>query len=152
MQPNTQSIMAIDWKELVTTSHLETVKAIQRELEKGHIDEVEEGLSLLMQSMSKQEKRAVRSQLIRLMKHIIKWKSQPEKRSTSWVASIVNARHEIEEEKEFEPSITDDYIRSVWEKCLSKAIVEAEADMNKKSAIRELSWDEVFNDDYSLMQ
>jgi hypothetical protein len=131
---------------------LETVKAIQRELEKGHIDEVEEGLSLLMQSMSKQEKRAVRSQLIRLMKHIIKWKSQPEKRSTSWVASIVNARHEIEEEKEFEPSITDDYIRSVWEKCLSKAIVEAEADMNKKSAIRELSWDEVFNDDYSLMQ
>jgi hypothetical protein len=144
--------MAIDWKELVTTSHLETVKAIQRELEKGHIDEVEEGLSLLMQSMSKQEKRAVRSQLIRLMKHIIKWKSQPEKRSTSWVASIVNARHEIEEEKEFEPSITDDYIRSVWEKCLSKAIVEAEADMNKKSAIRELSWDEVFNDDYSLMQ
>jgi len=106
----------------------------------------------LMQSLSKQEKRAVRSQLIRLMKHIIKWKSQPEKRSTSWVASIVNARHEIEEEKEFEPSITDDYIRSVWEKCLSKAIVEAEADMNKKSAIRELSWDEVFNDDYSLMQ
>jgi len=152
MQTNTQRIMAIDWKELVTTSHLETVKAIQRELEKGHIDEVEEGLSLLMQSMSKQEKRAVRSQLIRLMKHIIKWKSQPEKRSTSWVASIVNARHEIEEEKEFEPSITDDYIRSVWEKCLSKAIVEAEADMNKKSAIRELSWDEVFNDDYSLMQ
>jgi hypothetical protein len=144
--------MAIDWKELVTTSHLETVKEIQRELEKGHIDEVEEGLSLLMQSLSKQEKRAVRSQLIRLMKHIIKWKSQPEKRSTSWVASIVNARHEIEEEKEFEPSITDDYIRSVWEKCLSKAIVEAEADMNKKSAIRELSWDEVFNDDYSLMQ
>jgi hypothetical protein len=131
---------------------LETVKEIQRELEKGHIDEVEEGLSLLMQSLSKQEKRAVRSQLIRLMKHIIKWKSQPEKRSTSWVASIVNARHEIEEEKEFEPSITDDYIRSVWEKCLSKAIVEAEADMNKKSAIRELSWDEVFNDDYSLMQ
>ena len=144
--------MAIDWKELVTTSHLETVKEIQRELEKGHIDEVEEGLSLLMQSMSKQEKRAVRSQLIRLMKHIIKWKSQPEKRSTSWVASIVNARHEIEEEKEFEPSITDDYIRSVWEKCLSKAIVEAEADMNKKSAIRELSWDEVFNEDYSLTQ
>jgi hypothetical protein len=144
--------MPKNWKELVTTSHLETVKAIQRELEKGHIDEVEEGLSLLMQSMSKQEKRAVRSQLIRLMKHIIKWKSQPEKRSTSWVASIVNARHEIEEEKEFEPSITDDYIRSVWEKCLSKAIVEAEADMNKKSAIRELSWDEVFNDDYSLMQ
>jgi hypothetical protein len=144
--------MAIDWKELVTISHLETVKEIQRELEKGHIDEVEEGLSLLMQSLSKQEKRAVRSQLIRLMKHIIKWKSQPEKRSTSWVASIVNARHEIEEEKEFEPSITDDYIRSVWEKCLSKAIVEAEADMNKKSAIRELSWDEVFNDDYSLMQ
>ncbi len=144
--------MAIDWKELVTTSHLETVKEIQRELEEGHIDEVEAGLSLLMQSMSKHEKRAVRSQLIRLMKHIIKWKSQPEKRSTSWVASIVNARHEIEEEQEFEPSITDDYIRSVWDKCFSKAVVEAEADMNKKAAIETLSWDEVFNDDYSITQ
>jgi hypothetical protein len=36
--------MPKNWKELVTTSHLETVKAIQHELEAGNLDEVEEGL------------------------------------------------------------------------------------------------------------
>jgi hypothetical protein len=142
--------MPKNWKELVTTSHLETVKAIQHELEAGNLDEVEDGLELLLESMSKQARRSVQSQLIRLMKHIIKWKLQPERRSVSWAVSIVNARYEISEAQEYEPSITDDVIRGMWAKAFTQAKKEAELEMQKKSTIETLSWDEVFNDDYNL--
>jgi Domain of unknown function DUF29. len=144
--------MPKNWKELVTTSHLETVKAIQHELEAGNLEEAEEGLDLLLESMSKQARRSVQSQLIRLMKHIIKWKLQPERRSVSWAVSIVNARYEISEAQEYEPSITDEVIRGMWERAFKQAKKEAELEMQKKSTIETLSWDEVFNDDYSLMQ
>jgi hypothetical protein len=142
--------MPKNWKELVTTSHLETVKAIQHELEAGNLEEAEEGLDLLLESMSKQARRSVQSQLIRLMKHIIKWKLQPERRSVSWAVSIVNARYEISEAQEYEPSITDEVIRGMWERAFKQAKKEAELEMQKESNIDALSWDEVFNDDYDL--
>ena len=142
--------MAINWKDLVTTSHLETVKEIQRKLQAGDFEEVEEGLEWLLQSMSKQERRAIQSQLIRLMKHIIKWKSQPERRSVSWAVSIANARYEILEAQEYEPSITDDVIRALWERAFKQAKKEAEIEIQKKSAIQSLSWEEVFDEDYYL--
>jgi hypothetical protein len=141
--------MPKNWKELVTTSHLETVKAIQHELEAGNLEEAEEGLDLLLESMSKQARRSVQSQLIRLMKHIIKWKLQPERRSVSWAVSIVNARYEISEAQEYEPSITDEVIRGMWERAFKQAKKEAELEMQKKSNIDALSWDEVFHESYT---
>ena len=142
--------MPKNWKELVTTSHLETVREIQRALADGNLDDAEEGLDLLLESMSKQARRAVQSQLIRLMKHIIKWKMQPECRSVSWAVSIANARYEISKTQEYEPSITDEVIRAMWSRAFAQAKKEAELEMQKKSNIHTLSWDEVFNDDYNL--
>jgi hypothetical protein len=150
MQTNTQRIMAIDWKELATTSHLETVKAIQHELEAGNLDEVEEGLNELAGAMGRAERNAVDSQLVRLMKHIIKWKMQPERRSVSWAVSIANARYEISKTQEYEPSITDEVIRGMWSRAFAQAKKEAELEMQKKSTVETLSWNEVFNDDYNL--
>jgi len=141
--------MAIDWKELVTTSHLETVKAIQHELEAGNLEEAEEGLNELASAMGRAERNAVDSQLVRLMKHVIKWKSQPERRSASWAVSIVNARYEIAKTQEYEPSITDEVIRGMWERAFKQAKKEAELEMQKKSTIETLSWNEVFNESYT---
>jgi hypothetical protein len=144
--------MPKNWKELVTTSHLETVREIQRALADGNLDEAEEGLGLLLESMSKQARRSVQSQLIRLMKHIIKWKVQPERRSVSWAVSIANARYEISEAQEYEPSITDEVIRAMWSRAFTQAKKEAELEMQKKSTVETLSWNEVFSNDYSLTQ
>jgi hypothetical protein len=136
MQTNTQRIMAIDWEELATTSHLETVKAIQHELEAGNLDEVEEGLNELAGAMGRAERNAVDSQLVRLMKHIIKWKMQPERRSVSWAVSIANARYEISETQEYESSITDEVIRGMWSRAFAQAKKEAELEMQKKSTLK----------------
>jgi ribosomal protein S20 len=53
--------MPKNWKELVTTSHLETVKAIQHELEAGNLEEAEAGLNELASVMDRAERNAVDS-------------------------------------------------------------------------------------------
>ncbi len=40
-------------KELITTSHLETVKELQRELEAGKFDEVAQGLNELANAIGR---------------------------------------------------------------------------------------------------
>ncbi|UUO17643.1 DUF29 domain-containing protein [Dolichospermum heterosporum] len=88
-------IMTVPYDELVFQSpYLAVVKAKQL-LEEGKIKEVDHILESLAESMGRSEKRAVISQLTRLILHIIKWKCQPEKRSASWVISIRSARGEI---------------------------------------------------------
>ncbi len=84
------------------------------------------------------------------MKHVIKWKSQPERRSASWAVSIANVRYEIQKTQRYEPSITDDVIRDLWNSAFKQARKEAVLEMQIKSTIDSLSWDEVFNEVYSL--
>jgi Domain of unknown function DUF29 len=138
----------MDWQELSATSHYQTALEIEQELEKGNIDEASTGLKELIDAFGRSEKRALKSHLTRLMAHIIKWKTQPDKRSRSWVATIYNARDEIKDIQEETPSLTDDMIEEIWNKCLQAAKREAEADMNQDSFLSELTWKEVFEDEY----
>lgn len=138
----------MDWQGLSATSHYQTALEIEDELEKGHIQEASAGLKELIEALGRSEKRALKSHLNRLMAHIIKWKTQPEKQSRSWVATIYNAREEIRDIQEETPSLTDEVIEEIWEKCFQAAKREAEADMNQDSSVSNLSWAEVFEDEY----
>lgn len=94
-------------------------------------------------------KRAVLSHLQRLMMHIIKWFSQPEGRSSSWVKSINDARRQIEKEREKSPSIQDGFLQNEWEATEQKARKEALAETGKKADhIPPLNWKQVFEDLY----
>ena len=70
-----------DWDWLTINSHYQTATAVQQLLREGQSMEASVGLDALIEAMGRSEKRAVKSQLIRLMIHIIKWKSQPERQS-----------------------------------------------------------------------
>ncbi|RYF68053.1 MAG: DUF29 domain-containing protein [Cytophagaceae bacterium] len=146
--------MKVDWEELVTTSHLDTVGLIRQLVDEHNYEEAQEGLTELYEAMGRAERHALSSQLRRLMVHILKWKYQPEKRSTSWVRTIVNARQEIKELQEYMPSLNREYIESVWHRNTSAAIEGAKAEMNlsRKDTFEpaELTWDEVFDDEYLL--
>jgi Domain of unknown function DUF29 len=102
--------------------------------------------------MSQKEKKGLGNYLANLMMHIIKWKSQPEKRSKSWIDSIKEARDQIAEAKKKKPSLTDSYILTLWEKAFKKAIKDAEEEMEKKTHLQNLSWKEVFVDQYVLAE
>ena len=144
--------MTLAWNELVFQSpYLAVVKAKQL-LQEGKITEVDQILENLVESMGRSEKRAVSSQLTGLMLHIIKWKCQPEKRSASWVISIRSARREIADSQEEMPSLNQEFLESIWDKCFESAKQDARDEMGKKPEIIALSWDEVFEEIYTLWE
>ena len=145
-----------DWEELVTTSHLDTVTKIKWLLEEEDYEEAREGIVILEETMSAAQKRSLKSQLERLMLHIIKWQHQPQKRSTSWVRSIVNARIEIRKWQEEKPSFNNNFIYSLWNDCFLNACEEAKAEMGlsrkDKFELNPLTWEQVFEDEYLIEQ
>jgi len=140
--------MIKNWQELSSHSYYQTALAIKHALQQDNRQEAMMGIEELIEALSRSEKRALKSQLVRLMMHVIKWKSQPEKRSLSWVATIKNAREEIIDIQEETPSLTNSVILEMWDKCLQMAIRDAQGEMEKLTVIKELSWPEVFEEDY----
>ncbi len=114
------------------------------------MDEASKGLEELIEALSRSEKRALKSQLVRLMLHIIKWHSQPERHSWSWVASIKDVRDEIADIQEENPILNDAVIESLWDKAFVMAKRDAEAEIGKKSGVQSVSWRQAFVDDYEL--
>ncbi|MDZ7933480.1 MAG: DUF29 domain-containing protein [Emticicia sp.] len=88
--------------------------------------DVEEGLTQLIDVMAKAEQRALLSHLINLMMHIIKWQIQPQKRTRSWLKTIFNARYEVELAQDFNPSLNENFLKSIWDKAFLRAKKGAE--------------------------
>jgi hypothetical protein len=140
----------MNWQELSTTSHYKTAVAIKDQIALNNLTEASIGIEELIQALSRSEKRALKSQLIRLMLHIIKWRSQPERRSFSWIASIKDARDEIADIQEESPSLNDSTIEGLWDKAFIIANRDAQAEMHVKSSVKSLSWHDVFEQEYDL--
>jgi hypothetical protein len=134
----------MNWKTQAADSHYRTAVAIRDHLGAGQVAEAATGLEELIDALSRSERRALKSQLIRLMKHVLKWLSEPEQRSRSWAASIRSARREIRDIQAETPSLSDEVVRAMWDDCLEAAKDEAEAEMNQPVAVPQVSWDDVF--------
>jgi hypothetical protein len=139
-----------DWERLVFSSHYLTTLAIREELLDGNVEAALLGTTQLMESMSKIDRRAAKSHLVVLMMHIIKWRTQPHKRSKSWLTTIENARMEISDIQEDTPSITSGVLRDFWDKALQRALRLAEREMSEPPATHALTWQEVFEDEYDM--
>jgi predicted nucleic acid-binding Zn ribbon protein len=140
----------MNWQELSSTSHYKTAVAVKTAMVAGDLPAATLGIEELIQALSRSEKRALKSQLVRLMLHIIKWHSQPEKRSLSWIARIKDAREEILDIQEETPSLNKSVIKELWDKAFIMAKRDAQAEMGKTTDITHLSWQAVFEDDYDV--
>lgn len=140
---------AHNWQALATTSHYQTALAVKAELLEGNVEEAIDGVEELLEALSRSDRHALRSQLIRLMAHIIKWYSQPERRSRSWIVTIENARLEIEELTELEPSLKP-LLPNLLSELFPKAKRMAEKEMGITTVLASLSWSAVFDDEYDL--
>ena len=140
-----------NWEDIATTSEHHAVVEIKKSFDAGNYHDVEDGLTILIDTMSRSEKKALESQLVRLMHHIIKWKIQPEKQSRSWILTIKNARREIKSWKKYSPSLNDDFVRTIWNDAFGEAIDNAETETGISAKdILELTWAEVFEEEYVL--
>lgn len=65
-------------------------------LRAGELDKLDlEHLAEEIESMGKSERRALVSQLARLLMHLLKWDHQPERRSRSWRLTIQDAQTKV---------------------------------------------------------
>jgi hypothetical protein len=147
--------MKTNWQGLAGDSHLNTVLAIKKSIQMNEIQEAVEGLDELYESMARTEKRDAKSQLKRLMLHILKWNNQPEKRSISWIVSINNARQEIADAKEASPGVVNDsFLKEIWERTFEQAVDLAKSEMQmtkqQKFSPDILAWEAVFEAEYFL--
>jgi hypothetical protein len=100
--------------------------------------------------MSRRDHHALQSYLTILMQHIIKWQTQPMMRSKSWLNSIAYSRKNISALRENMPSLTDVVVQRYWEQSFQTAKKSAEREMNQTTDITSLSWQEVFEEEYTL--
>src|SRR5262245_12862607 len=140
----------MNWHELASTSPYRTAVAVEQSLRQGNTAEAAAGLQELIESLARSDKRALKSHLIRLMTHVLKWHTQPERRSRSWRATIRNARREIADIQEDTPSLNRAAIEALWASCLETAREDAAADMDQEPSLTSLSWDDAFEADYEL--
>lgn len=101
----------------------------QKKFEEIDVDNIAEEI----ESMGKSNKRALFSHVAVLMAHLLKWKYQPVRRSTSWTLTIENQRFEITDLINESPSLKREVelqFQHAYEKAL--IITAQETGINKK--------------------
>ncbi len=73
-----------------------------------------------IEDMGRSEKRSIESNLRVLLMHLLKYKYQPEKRSSSWKSTIREHRNRLQTLLEESPSLNR-YLDEVFNKCYQKA-------------------------------
>jgi hypothetical protein len=140
----------VNWHDLATTSHYQTAVAIKHALSAGDVKHARIGIEELIEALARSDSRSLESYLIRLMQHIIKWRVQPERRSPSWVAIIRAARRQIARLQRETPSLNRRVLEAIWDEALLDALDEAEGELNRRIPPITLTWDEVFETEYSV--
>ncbi|MCC5642307.1 DUF29 domain-containing protein [Nostoc sp. CHAB 5824] len=77
--------------------------------------------------MERSERRSLKSNLIVILVHLLKWQFQPEKRSGSWEGSIIEHRRRVKEALDDSPSLKS-YLESVFVECYVQAVKQAKAE------------------------
>lgn len=94
-------------------------------LQQGRFEDLDiENLVEEIESLSRSDKRALRSHLRILLIHLLKWKYQSDHRSRTWQISVRNARREIRELLVDSPSLKP-YVTETLEACHQDARVDA---------------------------
>ncbi|AIE73400.1 MULTISPECIES: DUF29 domain-containing protein [unclassified Synechocystis] len=77
-----------------------------------------------IESMGRNNKREVRSRLIILMTHLLKWQHQPEKQSNSWIYTIKEQRLQLKLILQDSPSLKP-FLQQVLDDCYQDARKDA---------------------------
>lgn len=92
-------------------------------LKEGKLEQLDiENLIEEIEGMSRKEKDALESNLIRILQHLLKWKYQPEKRSPSWSYTIIE--HSRRLNKAFKNSLVSNVTLMLYLMNVTKKLVK----------------------------
>jgi hypothetical protein len=98
--------MSTTTKTLYDTDFVEWTAHTAQLVREGRFEELDlENLAEEIEDLGKSDRSAVRSQLSRMLMHLVKERIQPERAGASWRSSIVDARREILIKLEDSPSL-----------------------------------------------
>jgi uncharacterized membrane protein YgaE (UPF0421/DUF939 family) len=90
-------------------------------IKEGHLERLDiKNLLEEIEGMSRREKDAVESNLIRVMQHLLKWNYQPQKRSPSWAYTIIEHSRRLNMAFKNSPSLKR-YFDDVFDECYTAA-------------------------------
>ena len=103
-------------------------------------------------SLGKSDRRAMRSYLVKLLSHLLKWHYQPQRRSLSWINTIRKARNSMTELIEDSPSLRR-YREEIFDRVYQKAREEASFELLSLEVFPlscPFSEEEIYEKEYSL--
>lgn len=90
------SHMAVSLSDLYLEDETAWLDAMADRIQSGAIDELDYAhLQEYLTDMTRRDRREVKSRLVVLLTHILKWTAQTEHRSRSWLGSIIEQRQEL---------------------------------------------------------
>jgi hypothetical protein len=122
------SSLNLDRRILYETDYAQWIETTVRKLRSGDYDTVDwENLIEEIEDMGRSERRSLESNLIVVLLHLLKWQYQPEHRSGSWEASIIEHRRRIRKALKESPSLNP-YLESILDESYGEAIKQAKAE------------------------
>lgn len=101
---------------------IETTLAQLRAQDYGKVDW--ENLFEEIEDISKWERKSLKSNLVVILLHLLKWQYQPELRSGSWRGSIREHRRRINDDLKDSPSLKP-YLKEIFSECYENARQQA---------------------------
>ncbi|WP_017303709.1 DUF29 domain-containing protein [Spirulina subsalsa] len=101
---------------------IETTVEQLRQQNYAHVDW--ENLLEELEDMAKRERKSLKSNLIIVFLHLLKWQYQPLGRTGSWRGSLREHRRQIKEDLKDSPSLVP-YLEKVWKDCYENARAQA---------------------------
>ena len=121
-------LMSTSTKSLYDTDFVEWAARTADLLRRGRIAELNlENVAGEIEDLEKSERSAVRSQLRRMLVHLLKSRIQPERSGTSWRGSVANARIEILDHFGDSPSLrkhAEANLQRIYREAVELALVE----------------------------
>lgn len=127
-------------EEMAAASYIDTLPELQATPGEQDYGQVSEGSQVLLDNRSQEPRRALRSQLSWPVMHVIKWKTQPKKRTAGWAVSILDARKNIEEIMAKKPGLNRQFLDEIWEKTRRQALRKAQEETQTRAQIDTLTW------------
>ena len=115
-------------KNLYEADYLKWIETTVEKLRVRDYSSVDwENLIEEIEDMGRSERKSLKSNLIIVLTHLLKWQYQPEFRSGSWKGSIVEHRRRIRDALKDSPSLKP-YLQEVFAECYLDAVELASAE------------------------
>ena len=113
---------------LYETDYLQWIETTVEKLQSQDYANVDwENLIDEIADMGRSERRSLKSNLIVILVHLLKWQFQQERRTGSWEGSIVEHRRRVKEALSESPSLKP-YLESMFAECYIQAVKQAKAE------------------------